>query len=404
MLTIKKIWLLSIFAMISLQAEQGYDFSQDSSNPYRSHEEEDHSSCSIDEPDCGEEKPKEFNYIAYRNPCCRPAQQACGPCEPVETCYEPCEERVMRIPVNLCGFYLGADFLWWTTCQSNLDFASENPSGQEDDLRIGKGKRHHNDYDWDPGYRVFFGWNNGCDAWDLRLAYTQFCNSGTLSLSDSTELYQGTLLLGGTAFDDTFSSVTAKNESEYQVVDLTLYRPYRISSSFLMRPHLGFRTVWLDLDEKVTYTNSNEVDTVHWTSDYHGYGLNVGFDWNVNLLTIICDESNQASFGLTGNFGGSVVYGDANDHNKQYSDVDTFVDETETRCLCLPGIHVATALSWNTCICSVDTVFRLGYEFNHWWNAPQPRRYPLDSGKAASASTNNSVNFHGMTLDGEIHF
>ena len=54
---------------------------------------------------------------------------------------------------NDCLFYFGAEGLWWTVCQTNLDFGVDVSSEDENtrDKLVGSGSHHYLDYDWKAG-------------------------------------------------------------------------------------------------------------------------------------------------------------------------------------------------------------------------------------------------------------
>ncbi len=242
------------------------------------------------------------NISAYADGGCCPSDTSCR--------WDCCNDCPQLKPVQPCcddcGFFAGADFLWWNTHQTNLDYAVDGVDGEQSSPSfissggLGKGKVHFMDYDWDAGFRVMAGYRLGCDGWDARVVYTYFHNkaSGSTKARDTSgdssyrQLLDPTLLVGDTKIKPKKGSEKAhcSTSLDYDVVDLLFSRPFCLSETVIARPFFGVRAVWLDQTLSAKYegggsgSSSPGPRTVKWDGDWEGIGVNCGMEHNVHFI------------------------------------------------------------------------------------------------------------------------
>ena len=318
----------------------------------------------------------------------------CDECTPgILKCAQPLDCR--------CGFFAGADYLYWNACRSDLDYATDAATGGD----VLEGKVHVADHDWDSGLRLFGGYRFGCDGWDARAIYTYWKNSANDSAKASNDHLKPNLLAPDWGIENAGEAVS-KIDLEYHAIDALLSRPFCISQTLNTRPFFGFRYVELDQDIKAIYKDGTQFTNHHvvaWKSEYCGAGLHSGMDWSFK----VCD-----GLALNSTFAGSIVVGDSDTHQKQVRldgsgpDItDTRVDVKATQCIALPGYNLGVNMSWENCCDCFYYIVSVGYEMNQWFHVPQLPRYTNNALEATTTSSaSGSLVLHGLTVRSEFHF
>jgi len=163
-------------------------------------------------------------------------------------------------------FSVEAEFLYWSVRETNLPFAavvdivSRNSTVPDvpdlaliQDLKFLKTK-------WDPGFRVGFDWNIGCDGWDIFSTWTYFFNKSSSSIHRSFPGLQPALGESGVVNPwinftaqgmfpiqpalPIFEDVSAKWRLYFNQIDLALGKKYWLNDCFAIKPYAGLRGVW----------------------------------------------------------------------------------------------------------------------------------------------------------------
>lgn len=106
-------------------------------------------------------------------------------------------------PCNVCGFEIGADFIWWKPCFDEADYAAVVTFEEQGEIIV----RQINDdlsldikyksfcTDWEPGFRVYLGFPNFNCNWGFLGSYTYLESkfSETTAVSEE-ELDQGMIV------------------------------------------------------------------------------------------------------------------------------------------------------------------------------------------------------------------
>ena len=318
------------------------------------------------------------------------------------------------------GFYVCADFLYWTLYDADLDYAANNSAISGLDVAGTGGsesKMHFAEYDWDPAFRVLGGYRDECGGWDIRVSYLYFESDKTSSTSygDGTNEHLKPTVWSPSFNCDRAQSATAKVEVEYHLYDITLGRECCICDGFKLRPFGGFRGMTLDQSMYITYSGGRDFTAedgiVDWESSFDGYGLVGGFDWNLEFCDCIC---------LYGTVAATVLGGETDDRETQsgpenpgptgQGSLANNINVREEQWIGVPGYQLALGVcydsSFESCGCCIDYMPALGYEVNHWFNVPEVRRFTGGVQEAANngGGAKGCLLFHGLTLRGCITF
>ena len=90
---------------------------------------------------------------------------------------------------------------------------------------------------WQPGVRVWLGWN-GFDCWDVKGLYTYYYNNKKLHLNGE--------------FDDFWPLADLQRTFNYNVADLELGKSFKLCS-VVLRPFIGVRGAWLNPKHRATF-------------------------------------------------------------------------------------------------------------------------------------------------------
>ena len=314
---------------------------------------------------------------------------------------------------DLCsGWDVGADFLWWKTCENNADFAvlfDHNPflsnttaSGNFIDLK----------HDWAPGYRVYAEKKSLFCNLNLYGSYTHFQADDSGSISTLGGFLFSTLSDAG--FNDfapgTINTVKARHKLRYQTFDVLLSYDCCLCNAQLFSPFFGIEG--LKLNESWhstilgTLSGQPGEETINWCSNYEAIGLKVGAQYEYALS---CGLNLFAIGSL------SLLAGSDSSRNCQVtSTLDSQLQNPvslaenfkENECLCQPGAHIAFGFSYNKCVCGKTVGVRIGYEFTDWWNVPTIRHFNA-AGEATGISTSSAGSnlvLHGLFAGLDVGF
>lgn len=311
------------------------------------------------------------------------------PCEPCDACPDRCCFSTCCVD-DQCGFFVGADLLFWTACQKNLDCVISQKELSEGFFEF---NRHVVDYDWSVGYRVFGGYRMGVDDWEVSAVFTHWNN-------DATGTFDISFIDGETEVD---GRVSCKTKVDYDVIDILLARSYQLGCDSQFKPFFGFRGVWLDQDWTSIDLLAEGCPPVRkFHSDVFARGLHAGssFHWDG------CE-----GFGVWATAGASLLEGDV--RNKQEVDFDVengvaYPQQTLKESYCLPfaGYNLGAGIDYECCFtgCEGESIIRLGlgYEFHNWFCVPQPvsdfSGDDILAEDVSGVSTGSALMMHGLTF------
>ncbi len=260
-------------------------------------------------------------------------------------------------------------------------------------LLVGKIKgfsRGSDEWDWRPGFRIGFGFYGMHDQWQLAADWTYFRIKAD---SDVTNGGSGFLLGMFMPPLSTFSLIniniphaSARWSGDYNTMDIMIGKPYHVSRYFVSNPMFGIRTGWIDQDFHVRYYINNIERSVWLKNDYWGAGLR-GFYEGQFLLGGGWYIYGKAAFALLfGKFDISqesdMVLGSGTGASEfQYKTEDSFYSVQ-------PNAELGMGISFSKYYYKnqYQVSLKIGYEFHHWWDQNQARKF-FDADPAANDTT-----------------
>ncbi|MFQ5729426.1 MAG: Lpg1974 family pore-forming outer membrane protein [Waddliaceae bacterium] len=312
-----------------------------------------------------------------------------GSCDPCNTC-NPCE---CCDPCDCWGdFEFGADFLYWKPCVDDLDYAAEESSVNK-----------HFKYrcicpEWEPGFRVYFGMPDFYCDWGLSASWTYIESDDSGSVKDVNDvlgilLHPHTLTQHSTT--DAFDEAKAHWDADYHEWEVLFSTDLSCKECHHFMPFFGVAGIFLDQCFSCDYYDGNtKTFKAHWDSDLWGVGFRAGTEYQYRFSECLSFFTKAA---------GTILYSEADNKHKSesvsYSAYNVTAKDDDC-CHLIPGWHLGTGFTYDTCYCDWDFSFRLGYEFLQWCNIPNHRNFGSsdDAAGHAHASSNSlrTFGFHGL--------
>ncbi|MEI8365861.1 MAG: Lpg1974 family pore-forming outer membrane protein [Parachlamydiaceae bacterium] len=296
-----------------------------------------------------------------------------------DQCYAP--------GANCCewSFYdgkivLGADWLYWKVQEDGISPGSFSNGEIAPTLEIIRP-----DYKYSNGFRVNLGYELPCDCWDVNLAYSY------VPTSAKTTRYDGLFVLGvapyspdvnyypilepintiiSTSMTAPSETVFAKWNTNINCFDVDLGRTVCFGECLKVRPHIGFRTIWLNQKffvETAIKPSTSVTETVDaiMKEKYTGYGVEGGLwaGWEVGC-----------GFSVVGHVGGSILYSKFSINHKAIllttttegptstvvtSSLETIHDTIHTG---TPTADYFVGLQYSDCLCDMLFSVVIGWE------------------------------------------
>lgn len=328
-------------------------------------------------------------------------------------------------------FTIGADYLYWKPCTSNLDYAvvlDRDPFPAEQNLN----NPVHYDIksicpDYESGYRVFVNGSSFCgNSMGFAASYTQVKSDKSHSVNAKARTllpttlhpYQEDLLIASSSGVFSYPSAHADWESNYR--EWSFGGTYQSDWKCNGRVGYFFGITGMHFDEDFDTafliaedsTLNGQVAFSSSSLDYRGWGLKLGSQYEY----AICNGLNFFT-----NLNGSVLVGDG--HNKtEYGFIQgqntviapNYVFEKEDCCRVVPGYHLGLGVNYDSCICNLKLNFRIGYEFVGWYNLPVYRTFVEGVEDAAdphilnlaisSSAEAQDLSYHGMFVGLAVRF
>ncbi|MEX0961424.1 MAG: Lpg1974 family pore-forming outer membrane protein [Simkaniaceae bacterium] len=215
-------------------------------------------------------------------------------------------------PCLVCpwGVHLNGDFIYWTARQEGLGYVYSQTRNPFNNIEIDtKGSVKHNDFNFDPGFRIGFGFDIRQDDWDVSLTYTWLhtgsqtdqIRSRDLDHSETAPLF---------LFQNTTPSSLALEAStawalKFNVIDLYMGRNFFLSETLSVKPFFGLKASIQHQDLKQHLSAVIPIiQEFSFESDedfrYFGLGIRSGFDsaWELGKqFSLVCSGSLSALYG-----------------------------------------------------------------------------------------------------------
>lgn len=187
---------------------------------------------------------------------------------------------------------VSADFIWWKTIISNLEYAV---SGIHDstitaDQSVTKGHLKSPKFRFEPGFKVGLGVLTNHDGWDIDVQYTWLRGKKHKNSIDAipgqgldtsfSDVGRG----GGVAPDHALLFATAQLKQHFTVLDSELGRNFFISHRLTLRPYSGLKFGWIDEKFHIDYSLMPNPFTYKLKQKMFGVGIRTGLDtvWHFN--------------------------------------------------------------------------------------------------------------------------
>ncbi len=321
-------------------------------------------------------------YAIPKGPCEKPVDVCCDEPRPGPFAFSYPKDVNLACPAD---FYVNAAFLILQAKQDGMDFGIRDSDGPSLPLNHGEvlGFSHDNDdWDYNPGVRVGFGFYLHHDAWTIDFDWTwlNITNYQDFSTSSSEIILPiwlpPTSEAGGSdGPSSTWKSVSAKWDSSYNTIDARLGKPYHISRYVVFKPHFGFRAAWIDQHFSVHHNGLYYYGAVspvhHGNNSFWGVGARAGLDsdWIVGK-----------GWQLFGNLAGSMLFGKfeidqsvglgSGGANAGFNlDYDSYQN--------VPNVEIQLGIAWNKYF--NKNKYRIGvaaaYEFHEWFDQFNMKRF-----------------------------
>ena len=304
-------------------------------------------------------------------------------------------------------FYIHVDGLALQAKQDGLSFAiSDSGSTEAPATPITYGKvvgfsGNNSSWDYNPGMRAGLGFFVDHDAWSVDFDWT-WVNITNYQHGRAASEHAGLIPLwieGDTTPQKLFGhDANASWDASYNVLDLTLGKPYHVSRYVIFAPHFGLRGGCIDQYFSVDYSgqDNGKYKTLHkGENKFSGVGLRGGLksDWIVgrgwNLF------ANLSASMLSGKFEINQKVNYNVDSNQGYSIEDNYYQN-------VPNMEMAVGLAWNKYF--DKNKYRVGlraaYEFMQWWDQFNMRKFFTGSSDSNIGYANDTVSRGNLSLNG----
>lgn len=224
----------------------------------------------------------------------------------------------------------------------------------------------------------------------LDLAYTYIRMNNKDSISAGADTILGTFLPPNFS---SLNSASAKLTGNFNTWDLFLVKPYFVSECFISRPILGIRGAIIDQSIKIFYDIADSTNPVNAKNKYWGVGLNAGYRSEF-LITKNYIIDTKSLFSLL--YGKSKLSQNSSSPITPHATYDVKEDITQVK----PNVELGIGFSYNRYFTkNINRLsFRVGYEFQHWWDQNQLKRFFSVDPVAIKTVSRNSLKFNGFTF------
>lgn len=309
------------------------------------------------------------------------------------------------------SFMVSGEFLYWTVSEGALDYAirMRGPSWGPSDS-YAQGDMERAEYDWNPGYRLAFGYYRAPNFWEADCQWTQIHIEGKTHHTRPPE-EEGRYMTATwpQVFTTPLVKATSTIHFHYQVADLIANRVFHPFDNPHLRLRLsgGLKGVWIHQGWRVQYMDgANAQTSVNNKWRYWGFGLSAGiaFDWFWGK-----------DFYVTGRATTSLVSGHYHNHAKQETNTirqvgdDTSVPIRDVRYKDYRLAYSAQFLlgpSYQKCFTNWRMELFAGYEMTIWTNLQEIYRSTASSASEPKETWINKglIALQGLTARATFNF
>ncbi len=280
--------------------------------------------------------------------------------------------------------------------EDGLQFAIEDSNGAPNTLTYGRTfgfSSHHGDYGYNPGMRVGMAFLRGQDEWkfDISWSWLKIANSKQAAATSGGTLIPLWLLPTGFP-SPTRQTAHAVWNANYNLLDASMGKSFRISHSLSAAPHFGVRIAFIDQHFSIHYGGlfgAKWGSVSHNDNDFAGLGLRggVGSEWKMGRY-----------WALFSNASAAVLWGEFTLAQQLSQGTTEGYDLAEKIDRMIPNAEIAAGLRWTRSFKKDQFRIesRLAYEFHEWWDMNQLRRFFT----AAPAYASQAVSRGDFSLNG----
>lgn len=359
-------------------------------------------------------------------------------------CDYPCTINPSLPPCTGCGVSGEFSYLYWKPYQDNNAWTNTiTPKDSLDSSFADIGAFYSNNqiegtskdvkYDWDSGFRVFFGVDLPCHYWSLGATWTHF----DTDVKGEQNLNQGILVPSFMKnFPFSFPSINADTKyiSEgsalwklrFNQLDFDLKRTYLLGHGITITPYVGLKSLFLQQRYSIEYQmnfsdESDDRGAIYFQnykqtlgSEFKSFGLKAGLKSNYELF---------CGLGLFGDFSLASVFGNMTsstqftpyvlDEDSQIQPGSSYHLKQDQDCL-KTLLDVSFGLEWRTLYDCQDNLFYLRFGWEHHTLFDQNNFMNIDfifpSGVGATSAIINkgvqggNLYLYGWTLSLGVHF
>ncbi|KKM23908.1 hypothetical protein LCGC14_1610430 [marine sediment metagenome] len=345
------------------------------------------------------------------------------PCAPTDVC---CEEPMpgpfaFSYPKDIglaCprDFYVHGEFLLMKPSEEGLEYAIDQDYTTANTFPLLNGKvkgfsTNSDEWDWRYGFRAGFGFYNIHDAWNFSADWTY------IKIKSDSEVSNG-----GTGFllplfyppiaDSANDGINLHNASsrwsgDYSTLDIMMGKPYHVSRYFVSNPMFGVRVGFIDQDYHVRYFQNDRFERNVWLkNDYWGAGLRGSYEGQFILGSGFSFYGKMAFALLFGKFDISqqsenptTAVISPNELLYEYKIEDSFYSVQ-------PNAELGLGVAWNRYFHQnqYQVSVKVGYEFHHWWDQNQVRRFFDVDPTANDTTSRGDLSFNGFMFGLHLEF
>ncbi len=299
--------------------------------------------------------------------CCPPV----GTCAPKTCAYLPSAS-------DCTDWNLSVDFLYWEAMERGLEYAVQN--------RI-----EEPSFGFNPAFRITLGTHLPHDAWDLDFSYTQYNAHTSKHTSGSLQS------VWTSPFSAVWSEARAKWKLHTHCLNLQLKNCLFMSQAISIEPAFGLNLALIQQRFDVLYENSSLSSRI----GMKNRSFNLGPIFSMNSCWSL-----SSHFDVLGVFSGCLL-ASRFDVGRHESGAVAVIEGNEYWAM-RPQATVALGLGWSDCATRSNRMIHYGleafYEAQVWWKQNMLYRFIDQTNTAMIAPTQGDLFFHGLTVEGYVHF
>jgi len=163
---------------------------------------------------------------------------------------------------NAWDFNIFGSFIYWYASQDDMDIAWSSVQVSLDPAASLGSRVAHQNFKYEPGFKVGFGFNTDYDNWVFRAEYTWLHESVSTGAIEDPTLPNGTPVNWETNHwfqltDSSLTSIASTWKLKLDMLDAVMQRPFYQGTKLTVTPFGGLRALWLR--QKFTLTGIDDI-------------------------------------------------------------------------------------------------------------------------------------------------